>query len=237
MSSSHLTRKDLKNDPLTHEVEVGAHYVADHRKLFTNVAIAIGVLLVGYGAYSYYSNSQAEKREVALFEARRVMIATVGATPAAGKGLHFNTVEERDKAVADAYTKLAADYPGTAEGAIAKLYVAAAKADKGEIDGAVTDYRAVVSSAPAPFVSTAKLALGQILYSQGKVDEGRKLIQEVIDSPTEFVSSEHASLALARLLLKDKPEEARKLLDALAKSRSAVSTVAVELSAQLPRVN
>ena len=89
----------------------------------------------------------------------------------------------------------------------------------------------------APFVSTAKLALGQILYSQGKVDEGRKLIQEVIDSPTEFVSSEHASLALARLLLKDKPEEARKLLDALAKSRSAVSTVAVELSAQLPRVN
>jgi predicted negative regulator of RcsB-dependent stress response len=236
MSSSHLTRKDLKNDPLTHEVEVGAHYVADHRKLFTNVAIAVGVLLVGYGAYSYYSNSQMAKREQALFEARRVMIAPVGAA-ATGKGLSFTTEDEKDKAVAAAYTKLAADYPGSAEGSIAKLYVAAAKADKGELDGAVADYRDVVSSAPKPFVSTAKVALGQILYSQGKTDEGRKLIQEVIDSPTEFVSTEQASLALARLLLRDKPEDARKILDGLTKSRTAVSTVAVELAGQLPRVN
>ena len=85
--------------------------------------------------------------------------------------------------------------------------------------------------------TTAKVALGQILYSQGKTDEGRKLIQEVIDSPTEFVSSEQASLALARLLVHDKPEDAGKILDGLTKSRGTISTLAVELAGQLPRAN
>ena len=236
MSSSHLTRKDLKNDPLTHEVQVGAHYVASHRKLFTNVVIAAVVLLVGYGVYAYYSNTQAAKRQQALFDARNIMIAPVGAA-ATGNGPSFATEEEKDKAVAAAYAKLAADYSGTAEGAIAQLYLAAAKADKGEMDGAVADYRAVISSAPKPFVSTAKVSLGQILYGQGKTDEGRKLIQEVIDNPTDFVSVEAAKLSMARLLLHDQPEEARKILDELTKSRSAISTVAVELAGQLPRAN
>jgi predicted negative regulator of RcsB-dependent stress response len=233
MSSSHLTRKDLKNDLIDHEVQVGVKYVTSHRDLLTKAAIGVGVLLVAAGGYMYYSNTQAATREKALLEARRVMVATVG-TPAKAPNLSFPTQEEKDKATAAAYTKLANDYPGSVEAAIGQLYLAAAKADKGELDGAISDYRQVIDKAPKQFASTAKLALGQILWSQGKVDEGKKLLEEIVANPTEFVSAEQAKLTMARLQLHSNPAEARKILDSLTKERSAVSTVAVELMGQLP---
>jgi len=236
MSSSHLTRKDLKNDVIDHEVQVGVQYVTSHKGLLTKAAIGVGVLLVGAAGYMYYSNSQGEVREKALLEARRVMVATVG-TAAKAPNLSFPTQEEKDKATEAAYTKVANQYPGSVEAAISQLYLAAAKADRGDLDAATADYRQVIDKAPAPFVSTAKLALSQILWGQGKMDEAKKMLDEVVANPTEFVSAEQAKLTLARLQLRSNPAEARKILDSLAKERSAISTVAVELMGQLPPVS
>lgn len=233
MSSSHLTKKDLKNNPLTHEVEVGVQYVTSHRGLLTKAAIALGVILIGAAGYMYYSNSQNAARGKALFDARKVMGAPIGGTAKPGQPT-FTSEEEKDKAVAAAFNKLASDYPGTAEAGIAKLYVASAKADKGDLDGAAADYRQVIDNAPEEFASTAKVALGQLLIGQGKTDEGKKFIQDVIDHPTAFVSSEQASLALARAQMHTNPAEARKILDPLTKSRAAISTVALDMLGQLP---
>jgi predicted negative regulator of RcsB-dependent stress response len=233
MSTSHLTKKDLKNDPLAHEVEVGVKYVTSHRGMLTKAAIGIGVLLIGAAGYMYYSSGQSAARQKALFEARRVMVAIVGG-PVTPPALGFPNEEEKEKAVTAAYNKLAADYPGSNEASIAKLYLGAAKADKGELDAAATEYREVLSKGSEPFVSTAKLSLAQILWSQGKTDEATKLIQEIIARPTEFVSSEQASLTLGRLQATTNPEEARKTLEPLIKSRSNISTVALEIIGQLP---
>ncbi|MEI9814047.1 MAG: hypothetical protein WDO18_16015 [Acidobacteriota bacterium] len=77
-------------------------------------------------------------------------------------------------------------------------------------------------------------ALAQILWSQGKTDEAKKLLQDLIDHPTAFVSSEQATITLARLQMTKTPEESRKLLDKLREGRPAVSMAAVELAGQLP---
>lgn len=232
--SSHLSRKDLKKDPLV-AAEIGVeHYVGAHKSQVTRYALVAVAVLLAAGGYWIYSSRQATARELALVEARRVLNATVG-TPATAPNLSFPTKEEQDKAVTAAFTKLADQYPGTTEGSIARMYLASQALGRDETDKAVSLYRQVVDDAPKEFVSSAKLALAQVLWGQGKTDEGKKLLEELIDSPTAFVSADQASLTLARLQLQSNPEEARKLLDKLRESTTTVSSLAVEMMGQLPQ--
>src|SRR5260370_16457817 len=57
--------------------------------------------------------------------------------------------------------------------------------------------------------SLAKLALAQLYGTQGKVAQGEKLIQSVIDHPTVLVSKEAAIIALAHLITPTDPGRAR----------------------------
>jgi DNA-directed RNA polymerase subunit F len=74
----------------------------------------------------------------------------------------------------------------------------------------------------------AKSSLAQIYASQGKTDEAEKLLRQLVDKPSVFVSKEQATLDLAQVIAKKNPAEARKLLTELSASpRSAVSRAAV----------
>ena len=78
--------------------------------------------------------------------------------------------------------------------------------------------------------SVAQLALAQIYESEGKSAEAEKLLRQLIDKPTLFVSKEEATLELAKLLAKSNPAEARKLVEPLSASpRNAVSRAAVSV--------
>ena len=234
MSSSHLSRKDLKSDPLATEVEHGVEYVATHKSQVTlYVGIAVAVLLA-IGGFMLYRTRQAAAREEALAKAWLVGGAPVG-TAATSVALSYPTQEEKDKAMVSAFTKVADEYPSSAEGAIARMRVAALKMDKGELDGAISDYRQVIDKGPSELASSAKLAAAQLLWGQGKTDEGKKLLQDLIDHPTAYVSSEQAKLTLARLQIDKDPAEAKKLLDSLDKAGPQIKSIATDLAAQLPK--
>ncbi|MEP6961257.1 MAG: tetratricopeptide repeat protein [Acidobacteriota bacterium] len=232
-----LTRKNLKQDTFALEVGQGVEYVTSHKSQVTKYGIAVLALLIVVGGFYIYRTRQAGARELALSETQRIANATVGAAAAVPPNLNFATQDEKDKALTAAYTKLAGDYRGSVEGSIAQLYLAAAKVDKGDADGAMPLYQEVIDNGPAPFVSVAQMALGQLMYGKGKTAEGEKLIRTVMDHPTEFVSKEEATLTLGRLMARTKPDEARKLLDPLVQSRTAISTVAVEVLGTLPKAN
>ena len=226
--SSHLNRKDLKKDVLAVEVEHGVEYVATHKSQVTRYAlIALAVLVVG-GGYAIYSSRQATVREEALREARRVLNAPVGA-PATPPNKSYATEAEHQKATTEAMTQLGDKYPGTAEGSIARLYLASQALDRGETDKAVALYRQVADDAPKELESS------QVLWGQGKTDEGKKLLEGLIASPTTFVSADEASLTLGRLQIQTNPAEAKKILEKLRESSTTVSSMAVELLGQIPQ--
>jgi predicted negative regulator of RcsB-dependent stress response len=233
MSSTHLSRKELKNDALAAEVQHGVEVVAAHKnQVYIYGGIAV-LAIAGYVGYSWYSSSQAAAREQALWDARKKFSATVGA-PNTGGGLSFATTEEKEKAVQDAWTQLANKYPSSGEGAIASFRLASDKLEKGKTDEAASLFRDIVDKAPKEFSSMAKLSLAQILWQQGKADEAKKMLEDLTDHPTSFVSSEQAQITLARLQSEKNPEEARKILDKLDSTRSAVSMAKIELLGQLP---
>ncbi len=94
--------------------------------------------------------------------------------------------------------------------------------------------RQAAATSDEKYASLAKLSLAEVLFSEGKADQGRKVLEDLAAHPTIFVSKDQAQLALARELIPTQPAEARKILDSLRSKPGAVSQVALSLYAELP---
>ncbi len=229
-----MTRKDLKHDKFAEEVVDIFGWATHHRdKVLRYGGLGLLVILAAAGFY-FYSSSQASARQNALAQAIHSSDATVGPTAQPGT-MNFTTQDEKDKAVAKAYGDVAAKYSGSQEGAIAVMQLAGMAADKGNLAEAEKRYKDVVENAPKYYAAMARLALAEVYAVQGKRPDAEKLLREAVANPTTTVSKEQATLALAQLLTKTNPAEAKKLLEPLRLSeRTPVSSAAVTAFAALP---
>lgn len=220
------TRKELKTDKFAEGVGSGFEFLSEHRGQATRWGLIGLAVIVIVGGVWLYRGHQATLRAELLAKAMQVDDASVGAPQP--PRLSFPTAEAKEKARLAAFTDVAVKYPGTQEAAIAQLTVASGQMDKGQTDDALKTYKDVMDSAPDPYNSVAKSAVAQIYVSQGKNDEAEKLLRQLMDKPTMFVSKEQATLDLAKLVAKKNPADARKLLEPLSASpRTAVSRAAV----------
>jgi predicted negative regulator of RcsB-dependent stress response len=228
------TRKDLKTDKFALEVEHGFEWITDHKELAIRYgSIVAAVLVVGLGIYFYIGHQQTS-REDALAAAIRIDNASAGApNPQAPTQMNFPTVEAKDAARTKAFSELAAKYHGSQEGSIAEMYLASDAGDKGSMAEAEKRYKDVMDSAPKPYAALARLSLAQVYQAEGKTADAEKLLREAMNNPTITVSKEDATIQLALLLAKSNPEEARKMLEPLRTSRTAVSRAAVEALGQV----
>jgi predicted negative regulator of RcsB-dependent stress response len=193
----------------------------------------IALVLIALAAgYYYYSRHQATVREAALAHALRVDDATVGQNVQQAN-LHFDTEDQKTKERTKAFTEVASKYRGSQEGAIAAFYLASDAADKSDMADAEKRYKDLMDSAPKAYAAMARLALAQIYMGQGRNAEAEKLLKYAIDHPTATVSKEEATLALAQVVAKTNPAEAKKMLEPLRTQRAAVSRVAVQLLGEL----
>jgi predicted negative regulator of RcsB-dependent stress response len=229
-----LTRKELKTDKFVLEVEHGVEFFSQHRpQIIRWGGIALGLIVVIL-AINLYRNHERHLRQEALHAAMEIQNATIGGA-SSDFMVSFSTAAERDKAVKKAFGDLAAKYRGTTEGSIAEFFLGTNAADNGNLTDAEKHFKAVIDSGPASYASVAKLSLAQVYAGQGKVGEGEKLIQSVIDHPTVLVSKEEATIALGELLEPSDPQKARKVLEPLRNSpRSPVSRAAITAVGQLP---
>jgi predicted negative regulator of RcsB-dependent stress response len=228
-----LTRKELKTDKFAVEVQHSVEFVSEHRRQMIRWAVpVIAVALVAVGIF-YYRSYQHDARQEALHSTMLTQNSTVGPSQSEYV-VSFPTAAAREAAVVKAWRDLAAKYPGTDEGDIAEFFLGTNAADAGNLPEAAKHFQAAIDSGNGPHASEAKLALAQIYAAQGKLNEGVKLIQSLIDHPTVMVSKDAAILALADLIKTSDPQRARKLVDPLRTStRSAVSKAAITLEGSL----
>jgi predicted negative regulator of RcsB-dependent stress response len=232
-----LTRKELKSDKFALEVEHIVDTVSEHRDLVMRYgAIVLAIIVIAGGVY-YYRGHQRDVRQQKLHVALRIQDASIGAPQVPGNEsmLSFPTAAAKQDALVKAFSDLAKNYSGTEEGTIAEYYLGTNAADRGDLANAEKYLKNVAESGYSNYASVAKLALAQIYAGHGKLAEGEKLIRSVIDKPTDFVSKDGATIALAELLAPTKPDEARKLLEPLRSSRSAISRAALTALANLPQ--
>lgn len=233
MDSVH--RKHLKHDKFVEQVGHSVEYAAEHRdQMMRWGAAALAVLVVAAGVYWFFSY-QHRVRQEALHNAMQTYEAGVGA---GGNEFlkSFPTQEEKDKAVLKDLSEVANKYSGKEEGRIAQYFLGLYHADKGNLAEAEKQLKPVAESGKDAYASQAKLSLAQIYDSMGRQAEAEKLLRSLIDDPTILVSKEQATIALAKVLAKKNPAEARKLLEPLRAERGPVSRAALtalgEMSAQ-----
>ena len=229
---SRITRKELKTDKFALEVEHGISFFEDHKNeavKYGAIAFAVVVLIVGY---TIYQRGQHVNREQALAAAIRVQEAPVGQ---AAPGVQaFPTQEAKDQESIRVFTELQTKYSGTAEGEIAQYYLGSIKADQGKLAEGEKLFLEVAQKGDEKYASLAKLSLAQIYFADGRADQGEKVLRDLIANPTIFVSSDQATISLARLLAPKKPAEARKLIEPLRTRPGNVGQVALTLLAELP---
>ncbi len=228
-----LTRKELKSDKFAVEVQHSVEFVAQHRRQMIQwAAAAIAAVLIVIAIFSYRTYQQTARQE-ALHSTMLTQNSTVGPSQSQYV-VTFPTAEARKAAVLKAWRELVAKYPGTEEGEIAEFFLGTNAADDGNLPEATKHFQAAIDIDKGPYVSEAKLALAQVYAAQGKMSDGARLIQSVIDHPTVLVSKDAATLALADLLQNSDPQRAKKLVEPLRTStRSAVSKAAITLDAAL----
>jgi predicted negative regulator of RcsB-dependent stress response len=228
-------RKQLKHDKFVEQVGHSVEYAAEHRdQMMKWGGAALAVLVVAAGVYWYFSY-QHRVRQEALHNAMQTYEAGVGA---AGNEFlkSFPTQQEKDKAVVKDLSEVANKYSGKEEGRIAQYFLGLYHADKGNLTEAEKQLKPVAESGKDAYASQAKLSLAQIYDSMGRQADAEKLLRSIIDDPTILVSKEQATIALAKVLVKKNPAEARKLLEPLRAERGPVSRAALtalgEMSAQ-----
>jgi predicted negative regulator of RcsB-dependent stress response len=229
---SRITRKELKTDKFALEVEHGLTFFEEHRNeigKYAGIAVAAAVLILGY---TIYQRREHDVRQQALASAIRVQEAPVGVS--GNGGIAFPTQEAKDQEAIRVFSDLQAKYSGSGEGEIAQYYLGSIKADQGKLAEAEKLYQEVAQKGDEKYASLAKFALAQIYFSDGRATQGEKLLHDLMANPTVFVSSDQATLSLARFYGPKKPAEARKLLEPLRNRQGAVGQVALTILSELP---
>ncbi len=186
------------------------------------------VVLVA-GTYWFVHNRK-QSRELALASVMRIWSAPIGA-PGGGE-YSFTDATAKDKAFSKAASELIANHSGSDEAGAAEYLLAVRAADQGKLDVAERNFKQAVADGGSEYGTLAKVALAEVYATQGKTADAEKLLKEVIEKPSVLVSKDQATIALARVYLKSRPLEARKLLEPLRTQKTAVAGVAVSLLAE-----
>lgn len=210
-------------------------YIAEHKsQMYKYVGIGLAALIL-IGGFLWYRSYQHTARQEKLQELLHIYGATVTpgeAPPFAAKA--YKTDQEKTAAIRAEFPKFIDQYKGSDEAAIASYYLGSHWAEAGNAAEAEKFLKSAVDQAGPAYGSLAKLALAQLYVMQGKNDDAAKLVQTIIDKPTELVSKEAATIEKARIIAKSNPAEARKLLEPLrTSSRSAISQASLTLLSEL----
>lgn len=228
-----LTRKQLKQDKFAAEVGHTVEFVAEHRQQLIRAGIVAALVIALAAGIYLYIRHQRTARQAALAEAIRIQDTLVG--PTGADVPTYPTQEAKDKEVSKAFNGIIEKYSGSEEAAVARYYLGTIAADQGKLAEAEKLLKAAIESADAAYVSLGKVALAQVYLATNRAAEGEKLLREVMAHPTVFVSKEQATILLAQALRNSKPQEARKLLEPLRTSRTAISQVAIGLLGEIGR--
>jgi len=233
--STHLSRKELKQDNVALKVEETTHFLVTHRALAMKVGIAaLAVLVVGVASW-FFISSRRDAREQAFTTALSLQTATVGAAQGPPGSQNFPTEAARSEAIRRAFNSVLSQYGGSDEAYAAEYYLAGLDSGEGKTDDALKKYDQVISGADSDYASLAKLAKAQLLFSVNKSSDAEALLKDLIAHPTAMVSKDQASMILAQGIAKSQPEEARKLLMPIAGEKSDISQAASTALGELPQ--
>ena len=228
-----ITRKELKSDKFAQEVGLTVTFFEEHQKdvvRYGGIGVA-AVLLIG-GFFIYQKHEHAARQEE-LAQAIRVQETPV-ATVATNGQQTYPTQDAKDQAAIKVFADLESKHSGSDEAQIAEYYLGCIHSDQGKMAEAEKNFLNGANHGDKNYASLAKISLAEIYFSDGRFAQGEKMLRDLMEHPTVFVSKNQAAIALAKHYTGRNNAEARKLLAPIKDGKSPVASIAQTLYAQLP---
>ena len=227
-----LTRHELKTDKFVQEVGQTVHFFEEHRQAILRYGAIVLAVLVLAAAFFGYSRMKRGERQSALAKVLETYNMPVNEDAPAGLPA-FRTEEEKNQAIIKGCNELIQKYAGSEEAALATYLLGANAADQGDLAAAERYLKQASETGNREYASLAQFALAQLYASQGKHPESEKILRALMENPTVLVTRDQAAVRLAELLVRSRPEEARKLAAPLQMKPGAVGRAALSVLARL----
>jgi tetratricopeptide (TPR) repeat protein len=229
-----LTRKEMKGpDRFQLAAADAASWMAKRQKqLVLGVAALLGLAAIAVGA-SYVMDSGREKAGGLLYKAIDAASGEVSSVPLPNFDHPiYKTLDEKERAVIDAASKVRELHAGTRAATTATLLAADAHLALGEWDKAIAAYQSYLASSPADDSLRFGGLDGMARAQEGKGDLAAAA-KTFEDASAIAFFKDRAGLERARVLAKaGKKDDAKKALEAIAKE----SPLAGEAQEQLARL-
>ena len=214
------TRHELKQDKFAASAAEAVHEVVEHRTGIVRIAAVVVAVGLVIGGLSWYREHREEQAGNALGQALVAYDAPVVPpnTPQQGGMLSFHSDQERLIAAKNQFHAISAQYGSTRSGEYARYLAAVTEQQLGNNAVAEENLRALSDSRNRELASLAKYALVSLYQQEKRSSDAMKLLQELIDKPTDSVPKVNAQLALADLYgAQHQPDKAKVILDQIVK--------------------
>ena len=208
--SEHISRKELKHDKVRETFEHGAEAVLSHTRIASIALLVVIVVLAGYFGWKIYSDRQTAQAQTAFDDAIKVFNAPLQlpGQPSIPGEISYLDPAQRSQ---DAETKLsavAAKYPNTKPGRLARYYAALCLMDLDKLNQASEELDKLQTGSDKELGALANFQRALIAERTGKTDQAVQLLRGISNSGSILVPKPMVQLELAGILKQTNPKEA-----------------------------
>jgi predicted negative regulator of RcsB-dependent stress response len=217
--SDHISRKELKQDKVRETFEHGAEAVLSHTTIMSIALLAVVIIAAGYFGWRFYSQRQDNQAQAALDDAMKIFAAPI-AEPGQPTLPGELTYADPAKRAADAqgkFANVAAKWPGTKPGRLARYYSALCLMDQDKLNQAAEELKKLDASGDQELSALAKFQTAMIAERNGKKEEAISELKALSTSGSVLVPKAMVLLELANVLSQSDPKQATAVYEQLKK--------------------
>ncbi|HKM66692.1 MAG TPA: tetratricopeptide repeat protein [Candidatus Acidoferrum sp.] len=217
--SDHLSRKELKQDKVRETFEHGAEAVLSHTRLAFIVALIALAAAAGYFGWKIYSDRQSAQAQVALDDAMKIFNAQIllPGQPAQPGEISYIDTAQRSKDAEIRLSAVAAKFPNTSPGRLARYYAVLCMMDQDKLNQASEELKKLETGSDKELAALANFQKALIAERTGKKDEAIQTLRTLSNSGSVLVPKPLVLLELAGILRQTNPKEAATLYEQIKK--------------------
>ena len=208
--SDHISRKELKQDKVRETIEHGAEAVLSHTRIASIVLLVAIVVAAGYFGWKIYSDRQTAQAQAALDDAMKVFNAAIlqPGQPSLPGEVSYMDPAQRSQDAEVKLSAVAAKYPNTKPGRLARYYAALCMMDMDKLNQATEELNKLDTGSDKELAALANFQRALIAERTGKTDQAIQLLRALADSGSILVPKPMVQLELAGILRQSNPKEA-----------------------------
>jgi len=215
----HISRKELKQDKVRETFEHGAEAVLTHTRLASIGLLAIIVVAAGYLGWKFYTERQTSKAQVGLDEALKIYNAPLNlpSQPTLPGEQTYTDPSQRSQDALTKFSAVAAQYPRTNPGKLARYYSALCLLDLDRLNQAGEELKKLNSGSDKELAALAQYQTALIAERSGKNQEAVMTLRALSTSGSVLVPKPLVLLEMAGVLSQTDPKQATSIYEQLKK--------------------